>query len=329
MKAFYGFTPTQAPFLGKSVREQVTLLRNWGANAIFGGYENPAFVEEIHAQGMKIYAEFACFQGKPWWESIPESRPTLADGSLLEPIDWYHGLNPSVPRLREQLLARLATLLETHAIDGLWLDFIRWPCRWESSSPHLRQSSFDDATLRRFAEQMQLDEAAVNAWRAQRAPHLDYTNQWINWRKRQITSWVAAARRVVEEIRPGTTLGLFAIPWRQDDFQGAIETIIGQDFRALAPYIDIFSPMTYHLMCGQETSWIAAVAQEMATLTAKPICPIIQSVAQPTALATADYQAALATAHSAADGAIIFTLAGLLGNEKLSATQAFWRDGVR
>ncbi len=129
MKALYGFTPTLAPFAEKSVKEQVALLKQWGCDAIFGGYDDPALVEELHAQGMKIYAEFACFQGKQWWKTIPASRPTLADGTLLDPIDWYHGVNPSEPTVREQLLAKLGTLVEEHELDGVWLDFIRWPCR--------------------------------------------------------------------------------------------------------------------------------------------------------------------------------------------------------
>ncbi len=234
MKALYGFTPTLAPFINKSIKEQVALLKRWGANAIFGGYDNPAFVEEIHAQGMKIYAEFACFQGKQWWDAIPVSRPTLVDGTLLDPIDWYHGVNPSEPAVREQLLAKLATLVEEHELDGVWLDFIRWPCRWEKRRPRLLHTSFDEATLLRFATDNNLDYAAVMQWRTQPTLTHDYTKNWTAWRISQITDWVAEARNIIHAIRPTTTLGLFAIPWRQTDFDGAIDSVIGQNFAALA-----------------------------------------------------------------------------------------------
>ncbi|MCB0064842.1 MAG: hypothetical protein KDE19_22110 [Caldilineaceae bacterium] len=325
MKALYGFSPTLAPFADKSVPEQVALLKSWGATAIFGGYTNPDFVDEIHAQGLKIYAEFGCFQGKEWWETIPDSRPTLADGTLLEPIEWYHGVNPSIPTVREELLEQLTPLLRDHALDGVWLDFIRWPCRWESPSPKLLQTSFDAATLARFAADAAIDPALVTQWAAAASTFSDYTNRWVEWRIAQITAWVAAARAVVDSVRPTATLGLFAIPWRQTDFDGAIRTVIGQDFAALATYVDVFSPMTYHRMCGQPVAWIGEVASEIATLTQKPVCPVIQAVDQPTPLPNDDYQAALATAVAAADGAIVFTLAGVVEGERIGTTQQVWQ----
>jgi hypothetical protein len=324
MRAFYGFDPTLPPFTDKSPTKQAALLKQWGATAIFGGDDDPAFVDAIHNQGMQIYAEFACFQGKTWWDRVPESRPTLADGSLLEPIEWYHGVNPSVPAVREQQLAKLTTLLESHELDGVWLDFIRWPCRWESPTPRLPQTSFDTATLARFAADSGLTLGDIGQWRANSVDHPDYTNRWIDWRVGQITSWVATARQVVDAVRPAATLGLFAIPWRQEDFGGAIYTVIGQDFAALAPSIDVFSPMTYHRMVGQPIPWIGAVAQEIADITQKPVCPVIQAVDQPTPLSNDEYAAAL-TAAGGSDGVIVFTLKGVMEGHRVDRTRQVWQ----
>src|SRR5690606_30887906 len=98
-----------------------------------------------------------------------------------------------------------------------------------------------------------------------------YMDEWTIWKCQQITDWVAEARQLVDGLRPGLQLGLFGIPWRQADFAGAIRTIIGQEYAALAPYIDIFSPMTYHHMCGQPVSWIGDVVQEISQLTKRPV----------------------------------------------------------
>lgn len=326
MKALYGFSPDLPPFRDKTTTQQVTLLRSWGADAIFGGYADPAFVDAIHDHGMKIYAEFGCFRGKEWWEEVPESRPIQADDSPLEPVEWYYGVNPSVPTVREQLLERLATLLQAHELDGLWLDFIRWPCRWESPAPRLPQTSFDAATVARFTAENDIDENAFRDWQNDPAGALhDYAQQWTQWRIDQVTTWVAEARAIVNDVRPSAQLGLFAIPWQQSDFGGAIHTIIGQDFAALAPYIDIFSPMTYHLMCGQPVPWIANIASEVAELTGKPVWPVIQSVDHPTTLSNTAYTTALETASSTTDGVIVFTLAGVIEGERIAATQQMWR----
>jgi len=325
MKALYGFKADLPPFRGRSPKEQVALLQSWGADSIFGGYANKHFVDAAHQQGLNVYAEFACFQGKEWWTKVPESRPLLADGTVLDPIEWYCGVNPSVPSVREELLERLATFIQTHEIDGVWLDFIRWPCRWENPEPKLLQSSYDQATIGRFAAERGLargDEFTKTELLANR----DYLHQWYQWRIDQISSWVAEARAVVKKTGRSITLGLFGIPWRQSDFDGAIHTVIGQDYKALAQSIDIFSPMTYHLMCGQTVPWIEHVTREIAAMTAKPVIPIIQSVNAPTVLQPAEYRQALKTAEMAAGGAIVFTMAGLLEDEKLAITKELWRQ---
>ncbi len=323
LKAVYGFEPTLSPFEHHTPREQARLLRRWGANTVFGGYTNPAFVDAIHAEGLQICAEFACFQGQQWWESHPNSRPTLANGELLDPVDWYHGVNPTIPAVRDALLEKLAALLRNHELDGVWLDFIRWPCRWESPHPTLPQTSFDPQTLARFAADVGLSTPPT---RTELIADHDYTNAWSAWRIDQITAWVAAARAVIDAIRPAATLGLFGIPWRTSDLEGAIHSTIGQDFAALAPHVDIFSPMTYHHMCGQSVAWIGDVSVAIAQQTQKPVCPVIQAVNHPTALPTHEYAKALDVAQATADGVIIFTLSGLFSDDKLAATTTAWQS---
>ena len=126
--ALYGFSPDLATTAHTSPVEQVAWLRSLGSNAVFGGYEDRAFVDAAHAAGMPVYAEFGCFEGREWWERIPGSRPVTAAGTLLQPESWYYGVNPTVAAVREERLAELERLLLDFAIDGVWLDFIRWPC---------------------------------------------------------------------------------------------------------------------------------------------------------------------------------------------------------
>ncbi|MEZ4867349.1 MAG: hypothetical protein R3C14_38850 [Caldilineaceae bacterium] len=154
-----------------------------------------------------------------------------------------------------------------------------------------------------------------------------YAAEWTAWRCEQITAWVAKARQLVDALRPGLTLGLFAIPWQQHDFDGAIRTLIGQDFAALAPYVDIFSPMTYHRLCNRPVTWISEVVQELSQQTHRPICPIIQSIDEPTPLPATEYDAALELAATApgANGVIVFTLAGMVTEEKQRVTVERWR----
>jgi hypothetical protein len=327
-QSLYGFSPDLAPFAGKGAAEQVALLRSWGNTAVFGGYCDPAFVEAAHAAEMPVYAEFGCFVGQEWWEQVPESRPVTAEGQPLEAEGWYYGVNPSVPAVRQARLEALETFLSAHPIDGVWLDFIRWPCHWEVHEPRLPRTSFDMATVARFCRDtgIHVQDEGPRA----RAEQIlgQHAEAWRRWRCDEITSWVAAARAVVERVRPGALLGLFGVPWQPDDYHGAILDVIGQDYRALGAEVDVFSPMAYHRMCGRGPTWPAAVAAHIHERSGKPVWPIVQSVDEPDALPAEEYGAVLDALleHPAAGGVLVFTMEGALAPAKLEATIARFRD---
>jgi hypothetical protein len=134
---------------------------------------------------------------------------------------------------------------------------------------------------------------------------------------------VAEARKVLERTRPGALLGLFGVPWQLSDFEGAIHSVIGQDYRALGQIVDVLSPMVYHAMCGRPVAWIGQVLQEVHTLSCKPVWPIIQSVDEPTPLPAEEYGEALDVTlnHPASGGVLVFTLKGALDEAKLAVTQ--------
>jgi hypothetical protein len=322
--SLYGFSPTLEPFAGKSPAEQVALLRSWGNTVVFGGYQDPAFVDAAHEAGLPVYAEFGCFTGERWWVEVPASRPVTEDGQLLAADGWYYGVNPSVAEVRQAQLSALETLLTNHSLDGVWLDFIRWPCHWEVPDPYLPHTSFDRGTLERFCQDTGIEVPRDDVPAAARELLGRYETEWTAWRCRQITEWVAQARAVVERVRPGASLGLFGVPWRLADRAGAILHTIGQDYRALGQYVDVFSPMVYHKMCGHQPTWIAEVTEEVYALTGKPVWPIIQSVGEPIPISLEEYGQALDVALNcpSAAGVLVFHMQGALEPAKLAVTTA-------
>jgi hypothetical protein len=323
-RCLFAYDPELAPFSGLKPVEQVAVLQSWGCSGVFGGYESAEFVEAAHSVGLLVFAEFGCFVGKRWWDQLPESRPVDAQGRPLEPEDWYYGVNPSVPEVRNELLGDLESTLERHAIDGIWLDFIRWPCHWEVADPILRKTSFDSGTLERFQRDTETKLPTDVPKRAAEFISVEHLAEWNAWRCDQVTSWVAMAKDVVRRTRPDAVLGVFGVPWRRSDYSGAIISIVGQDYAALAPHVDIFSPMVYHAMCGFPVQWLAQVVDETAAQTGKAVWPIIQSVGEPMPLPASEYGSALALAldHPATDGVVVFTLKGALEEAKLAVTIA-------
>jgi hypothetical protein len=206
----------------------------------------------------------------------------------------------------------------------VWLDFIRWPCHWEVHDPYLPRTSFDPGTLARFTRDTRIEVSVADAVAAADELLGRYGAEWTAWRCQQITSWVTEARAVIDRVRPGALLGMFGVPWRLADREGAILKTIGQDYRALGQHIDVFSPMVYHRMCGYGTDWIAEVTNEVHALGGKPVWPIVQSVDQPTPLPADEYGRALDVALQcpASEGALVFHMQGTLDERKLAVTLA-------
>jgi uncharacterized lipoprotein YddW (UPF0748 family) len=270
-KGLYGLQLDRAPFAGLTPQAQVALLRSWGANAVFGGYADAAFADAARAAGLRLYAEFRCFAGADWWERQPDARPITATGDVLAPEEGYYGVNPGHPVVRRERLEALEALLRSHPIDGVWLDFIRWPCHWEVPRPRLAQTSFDTGTVTRFARDrglaLEVGSPAYNA--ALIEEH--HREAWRAWRCEQITSWAEQARQVRDAVRPGCELAAFTVPWRSGEYGDAVIEVLGQDHAALAAHVELFSPMVYHAMCGRDVAWIGAVVRELAERAGRPV----------------------------------------------------------
>ena len=137
-----------------------------------------------------------------------------------------------------------------------------------------------------------------------------------------MTSFAAEAAAIVRAAQPDCLVGAFTVPWRRDDWGGALRRIVGQDLAALAQHLDVISPMVYHRMCGQQPPWIAGVCEDARVATGRPVWPIIQSVDEPVGMSAAEYRAALETALAAGEGALIYNLRGLEDEARRTATSA-------
>jgi peroxiredoxin len=309
--------------------DRAVTLREAGIDAVFVGHGtlSEALIARCHQEGARVYAEFGVFQGKKVAEARPELWPIGADGKRLAPEEWYLGLCPNQTAYRKEKLAELGELTRKFAVDGVWLDFIRFPCHWEVRAPRLQQACFCDASLAQFARAAHLTLPAGTT--AERAAWIlrEHEDAWTRWKCARIAAFVRDARRVLKAARPQALLGVFAVPWTEEERGGAIRAIVGQDFRLLARDVDVFSPMTYHRMVGRPVSWTADVAADLRAATGKRVWPILQAVDAPPGenLPAAELSAALRQALARDGGAILFTLAAVLERpEKQAAmTQAF------
>ncbi len=312
-----------SPVDGRLVAE-LALLRNTGTNAVFlpHGAIDRVPIADLRRDGIAVFVDWSCFIGEQWQREYPDSVPGTADGDRFERDEWYAPVCPNHPQVRARQLAGITELLDTRSdeIDGLWLDFIRYPVRWEKDLLDLRQVCFCRHCLNLFLgesrEHYSVDETRAIA----RSILTEQRESWVRFKCERIVDFVATVRSEIVARKPSLRLGMFSLPWRRSDYDGAIRNVAGQDLALLANHVDQISPMVYHKLCNRQPGWIADVVDDVEDWTKQSklpqsVLPIIQSVDEPETMLASELDGALEQALNTADGGVmIFTQEPLLDN---------------
>jgi uncharacterized lipoprotein YddW (UPF0748 family) len=114
---------------------------------------------------------------------------------------FYVSLNPCLPEVRAYLVAVLEELLARYELDGLHLDYIRFP-----NEPPATQPGQD---FPRDARTLELYRAATGL-----APDEDAA-RWNAWRTAAVTRLVEELRAMQQRVRPKTVLSAAVGPERE------------------------------------------------------------------------------------------------------------------
>ncbi|TKB09924.1 hypothetical protein [Desulforhopalus sp. IMCC35007] len=256
-------------------------LKKSGVNAVFVRSESND-IEYFATQQFKVYLTLNVFGGREPWKAFPDSNPVTADGTQLS--GSYGGVCPTHPQWRENRLHLLKQWLTDfggdNGISGIWLDYIRYPGRWEHEEPFLADTCYCPRCLSLFQEETRVKiPEGLSVEKTAEWIHQNAALQWMEWKKTQIVSFAMEARKLVDRHANGQQLllGAFLVPWKKSEHDGAISFQLAQDAELLAPYIDVLSPMVYHKMVGKPVSWIGEITRYYRGLVDVPIWPIIQA----------------------------------------------------
>jgi hypothetical protein len=288
-------------------------LRASGANSLVVPQRGvtATLLAQLRSNGLAVNVDLAMFAGAKLSAAFPGSAPIDEHGAPMEADDWYVPICPNDERVRADHLRELAGLLEQHgpALDGVWLDFIRYPMRWEVAQPRLVQACFCDRCLGSFLGEPGRMYAAEERRAATYTILAERHEQWVEWKCHRIAGFVAQIATLVRSHAPQGRLGLFALPWRLSDYGGAIRTIVSQDIALLGEIVDVISPMVYHRLCRRDISWIAEVTRDARARSKAPVLPVVQSLDLPERLSEGELMGAIETAAHASDqGVMIFDL---------------------
>jgi hypothetical protein len=290
---FYSCTPhDDPPIIGIKVynpgNNYEDLISEWdelGINTVFAGidlYSNRKFRELCRINELQSFIIFPVFFDPPALEK-DASLYAITDKGEKAIQEWVQFVCPSKAEFRAAKIDYATKLVKELKPDGISIDFIRHFAYWEkihdeASQRDLTNTCFDQDCMMQFQydHNINFPDSANNPmdWAAWILRH--HRKTWIKWKCNLITSMVVELHEKLLEINPELMINIHTVPWRHNDFRGAIKSVIGQDISSLAQYVDFLSPMTYSHMLKQPPSWIHDVVLDMENETKFSILPSIQ-----------------------------------------------------
>lgn len=198
-------------------------------------------IDTAHAHGMRISAWVNVMPA--WWGTEPPKDPEQVVNQHPEWL-WYdqHGvrqpysnkfyvsLNPCLPAVRRYLAAVMRDIVARYSVDGLHLDYLRFPNEQPPGEPD------------RLSLDYPRDETTVGLFHADtgKKPDQDRT-AWNAWRTEQVTTLLREIRQTVREARPSVelTAAVGSVPQSALSHFQDTETWLAEDL------LDVVYPMNY------------------------------------------------------------------------------------
>lgn len=237
-------------------------LADFGINAIWvgSGGVTQKLTDDLHRQGVRIFAEFNTMHDSGFLTKHPDAAPVGLDGLPCPPPDGWQGVCPTHPEYRKARMSAFRETLLKADIDGIWLDYHHSHASWEQAVPNMPQTCFCDRCVARFVAESKIELPANKTGHDRNSLILkQFSKEWVRWRCGVFTDWVREFREIVDQTRPKALLGTFHNPWTLDDYDGAIQSLLAIDLKAQSQYIEVFSIMPYHARFGhhQDPAWIS------------------------------------------------------------------------
>ena len=309
-------------------------LDDYGVNALFvhRGRIDDALIRRAHSEGARVFAEFPTLNGKGYVDKHPEAWPINERGEQAPPATWFMGVCPTEPDFRAYRMKQLEELLRRHDIAGVWMDYVHWHAQFEDPNPVLPETCFSPTCLAAFEKATGITPppgtvADKAGWILSR-----HEDAWRDWRCSVLVSWAEEIRDTIRRHRPGILLGVYHVPWTDEEFDGARRRILGVDLDALATAVDVFSPMVYHGRMERPVRWIGEYVDWLSTRLSigQPGAPKLWPIVQAHEIPAAEFDLVLPLGASAqATGVMMFTIRSVAQDphklRTMKSTFTLWR----
>lgn len=247
------------------------------------GYDETGFRAALRNEGIAYYENLAVFFNPAQLIKRPELTPVGADGSRMRKVGWYVGLCPSDKAHLADRAAVAEEIVATLNPEGLYLDWIRFPGFWELWMPETKRDSlpeycFCERCVARFQE-----ESSVAVPDRERQEQIRFIlkncrKEWSAWKCSVVADAVAEIKRAAQRQRPDIKILTNGVAFGADDYDNAVEEILGQKIEALSQHTDSFTFMFYHQIARRDpAAWIARKTAEVEARTTRPFYVTLQT----------------------------------------------------
>jgi len=330
------------PMVGAKIYEHAgsfpALFEAWRETGINTAFVSPALERNPEFRGLARKNGVATYIIFPVFFDADElaKRPDLfavTDKGVRAEDSWVKFVCPTRRDFLAKKIEDLKTLVKETDPEGVSLDFIRFFVFWEMVYPDrtpesLANSCFDRSCLESFERETRIRIPGTLAGTPEIARWILATHprEWTEWKCGVIADTVKVLAGEARKIKPGIKINIHTVPWRSDDFGGAIKSVAGQDLARLAPLVDYVSPMCYHHMVKRMPAWVHAVVEDAERVSKAAVLPSIQvqEAYIPGPESPAEFKAALVEAlKPPSRGVVFWNWAALAGSaEKREAVKA-------
>ena len=248
----------------KDAAKGISRLKEIGFSAVAGSASAARMAAE---EGMEGYVASGAYRGPDF-----RSDDYLAQDPWGNKCRWFSSTCPTRKEVREYNLEQIRRLAATPGIKGVIIDGARFSSPSSGpvgDGPHDRGT---DAFFTCFCPEcmkkaramgFDADEMRTAAGRLYDFVHGKPVNltwymyglhQWMEFRRAATTEHLINFARTVKEVNPELKTGIFI-------FTPALSDLVGQSYRDLRPWMDIYSPMIYR--CYPEESGPACLNVEL------------------------------------------------------------------
>jgi peptidoglycan/xylan/chitin deacetylase (PgdA/CDA1 family) len=252
-------------------------------------------VQAVKAAGLRAHAWVPVNANSRRSRERPEWA--MVDNTGKSSSQW---LSPSHPAARAHFLRMVSALIDQYSVDGIHLDYIRYPGF---------EFDFSQTAITKFRNDSGIGNVPINDILS------THWLTWVGWRKGEITQLVREVRAIIRDKKSkNIALSAALVGDAAVDYESADR--LAQDYAALGRELDVTIPMAYFNESKERVDWVSRIVFASRTaIGEKSLYTGLEAYKRPPdwGFDLTTFSTALDRAWTGSDGIVFYSYGNLFG----------------